>query len=88
MAERPLKTRVVFTPAARAQLRAIPQPTALRILHALARLAASGEGDVRQLEGMPTPEFRLRVGVYRARFRHAEGEIQILAVKHRKDAYR
>lgn len=88
MAAPPPKRPVAFTPAARAQLRAIPQPTALRILHALARLAASGEGDVRRLEAIGPPEYHLRVGDYRVRFRYAENQIQILAVKHRRDAYR
>jgi hypothetical protein len=48
----PPKLPVVFTPAARVQLRALPQATALRILKALARFAASGEGDVQRLEGI------------------------------------
>lgn len=53
---------------AKAQLRAIDQPTALRLLHTLANFAATGEGDVRRLQDIEPPEFRLRVGDYRLRF--------------------
>ncbi|HEX2715456.1 MAG TPA: hypothetical protein VHM88_25015, partial [Candidatus Acidoferrales bacterium] len=38
---------VVWTEQAKAQLRAIDQPTALRILHALACYLETGEGDTR-----------------------------------------
>ena len=40
---------------AKAQLRAIDQPTALRILHALAHFAATGEGDVKRLDALRCP---------------------------------
>jgi hypothetical protein len=39
---------VLWTDQAKAQLRAIDQPTALRILHALARYLETGEGDVKR----------------------------------------
>ena len=40
------KKSVAWTDQAKADLRAIDQPTALRILHTVARYLASGEGDV------------------------------------------
>ncbi len=80
--------KIVWTQAARNQLRAIDQPAALRILHALARLIAAGEGDVKRLQGIDPPEFRLRVGDYRVRFHETGDSIQITAVKHRRDIYR
>ncbi len=79
---------VIWNDQAKAQLRAIDQPTALRILHSLARYLETGEGDVKRLQGIEPPEFRLRIGDYRIRF-HDHGQLlRITAVKHRSDAYR
>lgn len=80
--------KIVWSARAQANLRAIEQATALRILHALARVLATGEGDVKRLQDIEPPEFRLRVGDYRVRFRDFDGTIEILSVKHRRDAYR
>ena len=80
--------KIVWTEHAKAELRAIDQPTALRILHALARLMSSGEGDVKRLQGIEPPEYRLRVGDYRVRFHDSGEAIEITGVKHRRDACR
>lgn len=80
--------KVIWTDRAKASLRAIDQPTALRILHAVARLLATGEGDVKQLQNIDPPQFRLRVGDYRVRFYDFGGSIEIFSVKHRREAYR
>jgi mRNA interferase RelE/StbE len=79
---------VIWSDRAKAQLRAIDQPTALRILHALARYLDTGEGDVKRLQDIEPPEFRLRVGDYRVRFHDLGHIIRITAVKHRREAYR
>lgn len=79
---------VVWTDQAKTQLRAIDQPTALRILHALARYLETGEGNVKRLQNIEPPEFRLRVGDYRVRFHDQGDAIRITAVKHRREAYR
>ena len=54
---------VIWNDQAKAQLRAIDQPTALRILHALARYLDTGEGDVMHLQHrasrVPAPLRRL-----------------------------
>ncbi|MDE3106066.1 MAG: type II toxin-antitoxin system RelE/ParE family toxin [Acidobacteriota bacterium] len=63
------------------------QPTALRI-HALADFAATGDGDVKRLQNIDPPEFRLRVGDYRVRFHDLGDAIEVLAVRHRREAYR
>lgn len=73
---------------AKADLRAIDQGSALRILHALARFLETGEGDVKRLQDRKPPEYRLRVGDYRVRFRDHGAGIEIIAVKHRSEAYR
>lgn len=80
--------KIVWSDRAKTDLRAIEQATALRILHALARVLATGEGDVKRLQDIDPPEFRLRVGDYRVRFRDFDGSIEILSVKHRREAYR
>ncbi len=80
--------KILWNDRAKAQLRAIDQDTALRILHALARLIATGEGDVRRLQGIDPPEFRLRVGDYRLRFHDLPDAVEVLSVRHRRDAYR
>lgn len=69
-------------------MRAIDQPTALRILHTLARLLATGEGDVERLRDVEPPTFRLRIGDYRLRFLDHGESMEILSVKHRREAYR
>jgi mRNA-degrading endonuclease RelE of RelBE toxin-antitoxin system len=79
---------VIWSGQAKAQLRVIDQPTALRILHALARYVETGEGDVKRLQDIEPPEFRLRVGDYRVRFHDQGDTIRITAVKHRREAYR
>ncbi len=81
-------TGVIWSDRAKAQLRAIDQPTALRILQVLARYLDTGEGDVKRLQDIEPPEFRLRVGDYRVRFHHDGHVIRISAVKHRREAYR
>lgn len=80
--------KVAWTEPAKAQLRAIDQATALRILHVLARFLSTGEADIKRLQGVEPPEFRLRAGDYRVRFRDLGDSIVILAVKHRREAYR
>jgi len=79
---------IAWTHQARTDLRAIDQPTALRILHTLTRYLATGEGDVKRLQDIEPPEFRLRVGDYRLRFHDHGDSIVVLAVKHRREAYR
>jgi len=79
---------VAWTDQAKADLRAIDQPTALRILHTVARYLASGEGDVKRLQDIKPPELRLRVGDYRVRFYDYGNSILVLAVNHRREAYR
>jgi len=82
------KKSIAWTDQAKADLRAIDQPTALRILHALAHFVATGEGDVKRLQDIEPPEFRLRVGDYRLRFHDLGDSLYITAVKHRREVYR
>jgi mRNA-degrading endonuclease RelE of RelBE toxin-antitoxin system len=80
--------KIAGTDQAKAGMRAIDQQTALRILHGLARFIGTEQGDVKRLQDLDPPEFRLRAGDYRVRFRDRGDTIEILAVKHRRQAYR
>jgi mRNA-degrading endonuclease RelE of RelBE toxin-antitoxin system len=76
-----------WTEAAKSDLRSIDREQALNILHHVTDYGSTGNGDVKQLKG--STDFRLRVGNYRVRFERLEGgELRILQVKHRKEAYR
>jgi mRNA-degrading endonuclease RelE of RelBE toxin-antitoxin system len=80
--------KIAWTDQAKADLRAIDQAAALRVLHIVARYLATGEGDVKRLQDVEPPEFRLRVGDYRVRSHDLGDSILVLAVKHRREAYR
>ena len=79
--------RIVWTEPAKADVRRLDKPTAMRILAALHRFADSGEGDVKALQGRE--ELRLRIGDYRLFFLcPATDTIEVRRVLHRREAYR
>jgi len=60
---------------------------------AVERLAISGQGDVERLRGFASPQYRLRVGDWRVRYRYEdldedEEGISVTRVLHRREAYR
>jgi len=78
----------LWSPEARAQLRAIDQTNALNILHCLDRYTLTRKGDVKKLKP-PESGLRLRCGDYRIFFEALnEDSIEITGVKHRREAYR
>jgi mRNA-degrading endonuclease RelE of RelBE toxin-antitoxin system len=90
--------RIVFSEQAKADIRAIPQQAAMRILSAIHRLAETGAGRVKTLQDQGG-EKRLRVGDFRVRFteecgesgeagqgRENEGVLHIHSVRNRKEA--
>ena len=82
------KRTVIWSPEAKADLRAIDRDTARRILEAIDHYLITGSGDVITLRS-PRREFRLRVGAHRVIFlRIEESTIEILRVRHRREAYR
>jgi len=83
-----MRKKIEWKDAAKRNLRAIDRATALDILHKIDRFALTSEGDVKQLQGIDPPVFRLRVGDYRVRFHDEADTITILTVKHRSEAYR
>jgi mRNA-degrading endonuclease RelE of RelBE toxin-antitoxin system len=80
--------KIEWTDAARADLRRIDRKAAVRILEGLARFLFTEEGDIKLLKGSDPREYRLRVGDYRIRFHDLEDTLQILSVRHRREAYR
>jgi mRNA-degrading endonuclease RelE of RelBE toxin-antitoxin system len=58
-------------------------------LHAVARFATTGQGNVVRLQGV-TRQWRLRVGDWRVRFTMdaAMTTLIVLMVRHRSDVYR
>ena len=51
--------RIVWTAQAKADIRGIEQIIALQILKTLARYAQTGEGNIKQLQGIEPPLIRL-----------------------------
>ena len=79
---------VIWSPNAQAQVAGIDRETALGILHAIDEYLTTGVGDVKKLRP-PRRDLRLRVGEYRVFFlSQGPRSIEVLSVKHRKDAYR
>ena len=84
----PERIAVVWSPEARADLRAIDRETAMRILHAIDHYLASRAGDVKKLKP-PRTGFRLRSGDYRVFFDPKdETSVEITGVRNRREAYR
>ena len=84
----PERIAVIWSPEARADVRAIEQKTAIQILHSIDRYLTNRSGDVKKL-APPRIGFRLRCGDYRVffDFKH-ENTIEIIGVKNRREAYR
>ena len=84
----PERITVVWSPAARSDLRAIERDQAMQILHCLNRYLATRDGDVKKLK-LPRTGFRLRCGDYRLFFdQKGRTAIEITGVRHRREAYR
>ena len=75
---------VQWTVEFQAALRRIDQKTALRILHAISRLALAQEGDVKKLQCIHPPQYRLRFGEYRILFRRRGRGILVFDVTTRQ----
>lgn len=79
---------IEWTEPALKDLATIDKRIARRIKQAVERFAQSGAGNVKRLQGIHPPEFRLRSGDWRVRFQLQGNTIQILRVRNRKQAYR
>lgn len=80
--------KIRFHPNVPQEVRVIEQRTALNILTAIHRYAATGAGRVKPLSGEFEGLLRLRVGNHRVIFDETEDTITIHRVRDRRDAYR
>jgi mRNA-degrading endonuclease RelE of RelBE toxin-antitoxin system len=79
---------IEWTETALEHMAALDKGIARRVKQAVERFADTGAGNVKRLQGVDPPEYRLRVGDYRVRF-HLESEtIRLLQVRNRREAYR
>jgi mRNA-degrading endonuclease RelE of RelBE toxin-antitoxin system len=86
--KKPARLSIIWSLEARAELRRVDRDTALDILRCTGRFLATRNGDVKKLKP-PQTGFRLRCGDYRLFFEHGnETSIEIIGVRHRREAYR
>jgi mRNA interferase RelE/StbE len=79
---------IEWTEAALEDLAALDKGITRRVKQAVERFAQTGAGNVKRLQGIDPPEYRLRMGDYRVRF-HLDGEtVRVLRVRNRREAYR
>lgn len=80
--------RIEWLDEAKADIRRLDRPNAMRIFDGILHYARTGGGDVAPLHGEMAGSFRLRLGDYRVLFSLQEGAMRIYGVRHRSDAYR
>jgi mRNA-degrading endonuclease RelE of RelBE toxin-antitoxin system len=84
----PERISVLWSPEARAELRAIDRETGMQILYCIDRYLASRVGDVKKLKP-PLTGFRLRCGDHRVFFdQRDQSSIEITGIRNRREAYR
>jgi mRNA interferase RelE/StbE len=79
---------IEWTEAALKDMAALDKGIARRVKLAVERFAETGAGNVKKLQGIDPPEYRLRVGDFRVRFSLPETVMIVLRVRDRKDVYR
>jgi mRNA-degrading endonuclease RelE of RelBE toxin-antitoxin system len=82
--------RIVWSPRALRDFGRLDPTTRERVRDALQRYVETEQGDVVRLRNVAQPEWRLRTGDYRVRFRlnFPTGSLEILRVLPRDKAYR
>lgn len=81
---------VVFARSARKELQSLDPPVALRVLKSIEALVSSPRpAGARKIEGA-TDLWRIRVGEWRVVYRIVDRQrlVDIVAVRHRREAYR
>ena len=81
--------QATWAPRALKELARLDREEQDRVRHAVEAFASESKGDVLRLQNITPPEYRLRVGKWRVRFRldHDRRTMQILHVLRRDDAY-
>ena len=77
-----------WTETALEDMEALDKGIARRVKQSVERFAEIGAGNVKKLQGIDPPEYRLRVGDYRVRFHLDEEIVRVLRVRNRREAYR
>jgi mRNA interferase RelE/StbE len=80
--------RIEWLDEAKADVRSLDRPTAMRIFDGILHYARTGGGDVAPLHGDMAGSFRLRLGDYRVLFTLEDNVMRIFGVRHRSEAYR
>jgi mRNA interferase RelE/StbE len=80
--------RIEWVAEARADVRGLDRPSAMRLFEGVLRFARTGSGDVTALHGDMAGAFRLRLGDYRVLFTLHENAMRIFGVRHRSEAHR
>jgi mRNA-degrading endonuclease RelE of RelBE toxin-antitoxin system len=80
--------RIEWLDEAKADVRRMDRPTAIRVFEGILHYATTGAGDVSPLHGDMAGSFRLRTGDYRVLFSLHGGAMRIFGVRHRSEAYR
>jgi len=73
---------------AKADVRALDRPTAMRLFEGILHFARTGTGNVNVLHGDMAGAFRLRLGDYRVLFTLERYSMRIFGVRNRREAYR
>ncbi len=79
---------IEWTETALADITGLDKGIARRVKQSIERFAETGAGNVKRLQNIHPPEFRLRVGDYRVRFHQDEDVMRILGIRNRREAYR
>jgi len=79
--------QVEFKPRAIKDIKSWSIEDRRRIMKKIAGLQEDLSGDVKQLTNF-TPEYRLRIGVFRVLFEVVGDRVIVYRIKHRKDVYR
>ena len=82
-----MKYRVELKPKAEKDLKALPQDDRKRVVERFRWLEDDLHGEVKRLSNH-FPEYRMRVGNWRALFEIAQDRIIVYRIRHRREAYR
>ena len=79
---------VEWTETALEDMAALDKGIARRVKQAVERFADTGADNVKRLQGIDPPEYRLRVSDWRVRFHLEDETVRVLRVRNRREAYR
>jgi mRNA-degrading endonuclease RelE of RelBE toxin-antitoxin system len=79
---------IEWTETALDDMAGLDRGIARRVKRSVERFAETGVGDVKRLQGIDPPEYRIRVGDYRIRFLLDDETLRVLRVRNRWEAYR